>query len=223
MRARAHHLSPRIREHADAARERGVFTGRSGDAARSHLRRPGALCDAARVARAGRPRPQDGCAARHSHGPARGSGAPGPVRKQGPRRPAHRRRPHRAAARDPRLREEDRRSPGMAHPGPLRDPATRGARAAAAEDGVGSLLEGVRPHDEYKRAATLAADGVTLKPTGGRGTPLPDEDPDFVSLVWAQASKGTTPLACEAAIATDSYRTRRLLAHWLEEGSLIAA
>jgi len=97
------------------------------------------------------------------------------------------------------------------------------AGGAPAEDVVGLLLEGVRRHDEYKRAATLAADGVTLKPTGGRGTPLPDEDPDFVSLVWAQASKGTTPLACEAAIATDSYRTRRLLAHWLEEGSLIAA
>jgi len=28
---------------------------------------------------------------------------------------------------------------------------------------------------------------------------------------------------CEAAIATDGYRTRRLLAHWLEEGSLAAA
>jgi hypothetical protein len=97
------------------------------------------------------------------------------------------------------------------------------AGGAPAEDVVGLLLEGVRRHDEFKRAATLAADGVTLKPTGVRGTPLPDEDPDFVSLVWAQASKGTTPLACEAAIATDSYRTRRLLAHWLEEGSLAAA
>jgi len=97
------------------------------------------------------------------------------------------------------------------------------AGGAPAEDVVGLLLEGVRRHDEYKRAATLAADGVVLKPTGVRGTPLSDEDPDFVSLVWAQASKGTTPLACEATIATDGYRTRRLLAHWLEEGSLIAA
>jgi hypothetical protein len=97
------------------------------------------------------------------------------------------------------------------------------AGGAPAEDVVGLLLEGVRRHDEFKRAATLAADGATLKPTGVRGTPLPDEDPDFVSLVWAQASKGTTPLVCEAAIATDSYRTRRLLAHWLEEGSLTAA
>jgi hypothetical protein len=97
------------------------------------------------------------------------------------------------------------------------------AGGAPAEDVVGLLLEGVRRHDEFKRAAALASDGLSLKPTGVPGTPLPDEDPDFVSLVWTQVGKGATPLACEAAIATDGYRTRRLLAHWLEEGSLAAA
>jgi hypothetical protein len=97
------------------------------------------------------------------------------------------------------------------------------AGGAPAEDVVGLLLEGVRRHDEFKRAAALAADGLSLKPTGVPGTPLPDEDPDFVHLVWTQVEKGATPLACEAAIATDGYRTRRLLAHWLEEGSLAAA
>ena len=97
------------------------------------------------------------------------------------------------------------------------------AGGAPAEDVVGLLLEGVRRHDEFKRAAALAADGLSLKPTGVPVTPLPDEDPDFVHLVWTHVEKGTTPLACEAAIATDGYRTRRLLAHWLEEGSLAAA
>jgi hypothetical protein len=97
------------------------------------------------------------------------------------------------------------------------------AGGAPAEDVVGLLLEGVRRHDEFKRAAALAADGLSLKPTGVPGTPLPDEDPDFIRLVWKQVEKGATPLACEAAIATDGYRTRRLLAHWLEEGSLAAA
>jgi hypothetical protein len=97
------------------------------------------------------------------------------------------------------------------------------AGGAPAEDVVGLLLEGVRRHDEFKRAAALAADSLNLKPTGVVGTPLPDEDPDFVHLVWKQMEKGATPLACEAAIATDGYRTRRLLAHWLEEGSLAAA
>ena len=97
------------------------------------------------------------------------------------------------------------------------------AGGAPAEDVVGLLLEGVRRHDEFKRAAALASDTLSLKPTGVPGTPLPDEDPDFVRLVWKQLEKGSTPLACEAAIATDGYRTRRLLAHWLEEGSLAAA
>ena len=97
------------------------------------------------------------------------------------------------------------------------------AGSAPAEDVVGLLLEGVRRHDEFKRAATLAADGLSLKATGVPNTPLPDEDPDFVHLVWKQMEKGATPLACEAAIATDGYRTRRLLAHWMEEGSLAVA
>jgi hypothetical protein len=97
------------------------------------------------------------------------------------------------------------------------------AGGAPAEDVIGLLLEGVRRHDEFKRAAALASDGLSLKPTGVPGTPLPDEDPDFIRLVWTQVAKGATPLACEAAIATDGYRTRRLLAHWLEEGSLAAA
>jgi uncharacterized protein DUF4388 len=97
------------------------------------------------------------------------------------------------------------------------------AGGAPAEDVIGLLLEGVRRHDEFKRAAALASDSLSLKPTGVPGTPLPDEDPDFVRLVWTQVEKGATPLACEAAIATDGYRTRRLLAHWLEEGSLAAA
>jgi hypothetical protein len=97
------------------------------------------------------------------------------------------------------------------------------AGGAPAEDVVGLLLEGVRRHDEFKQAAVLVPDGMKLKPTGVPSTPLPDEDPDFARLVWTQVEKGATPLACQEAIATDGYRTRRLLAHWLEEGALAAA
>ena len=97
------------------------------------------------------------------------------------------------------------------------------AGGAPAEDVVGLLLEGVRRHDEFKRAAVLVPDDMKLKPTGTASTPLPDEDPDFARLVWTQVEKGATPQACQEAIATDGYRTRRLLAHWLEEGSLAAA
>lgn len=88
---------------------------------------------------------------------------------------------------------------------------------------LGLLLEGVRRHDEFKRAAALVPDDAVIEPTGSASTPLPEEDADFIRLVWTTAAKGTTVAACEAAIHTDSYRTRRLLAHWVEEGSLKAA
>ena len=97
------------------------------------------------------------------------------------------------------------------------------AAGAAPEDVIGLLLEGVRRHDEYKRAVTLAPDEATLKATGVSSTPLPDEDPDFVRLVWGQAAKGISARECERGIATDGYRVRRLLAHWIEEGALAPA
>ncbi len=97
------------------------------------------------------------------------------------------------------------------------------AGGAAAEDVINLLFEGVRRHDEYKRAATLVPDDVTLQPTGTASTPLPDEDADFAHLVWTQVEKGATARGCESSIATDGYRVRRLLAHWMEEGALATA
>jgi Domain of unknown function (DUF4388) len=88
------------------------------------------------------------------------------------------------------------------------------------QDVLGLLLEGVRRHDEFKRAAALVPDTAGLEPTGAASTPLPEEDPDFIRLVWTTAAKGATVADCEAAIQTDSYRIRRLLAHWVEEGAL---
>jgi hypothetical protein len=89
-----------------------------------------------------------------------------------------------------------------------------------AQDVLGLLLEGVRRHDEFKRAAALVPDQAVLEPTGAASTSVPDEDADFVRLVWSTAAKGASVAQCEAAIQTDSYRTRRLLAHWVEEGAL---
>ena len=91
------------------------------------------------------------------------------------------------------------------------------------QDVLGLLLEGVRRHDEFKRAAALVPDDAVIEPTGSASTPLPEEDADFIRLAWTTAAKGTTVAAFEAAIPTDSYRTRRLLAHWVEEGSLKVA
>jgi len=97
------------------------------------------------------------------------------------------------------------------------------AGGAPAEDVINLLFEGVRRHDEYKRAVTLVPDDITLQPTGTASTPLADEDADFAHLVWTAVQKGTTARGCESSIATDGYRIRRLLAHWMEEGALAAA
>ena len=44
--------------------------------------------------------------------------------------------------------------------------------------------------------------------------------PDFATYVWSQASAGRTPLEAEISISTDSFRVRRLMALWVEEGAL---
>ncbi|PYQ12822.1 MAG: hypothetical protein DMF80_17990 [Acidobacteria bacterium] len=97
------------------------------------------------------------------------------------------------------------------------------AAAAAAQELLGLILEGVRRYDEFKRSAAIVPDGVRLQVADHPSTPLPDEDEDFTKYVWTKAAAGTTVTECESSIATDSYRVRRLLAHWVEEGALAAA
>lgn len=84
------------------------------------------------------------------------------------------------------------------------------------------LMEGVRRHDEFRRAAAVVPDGARLKPTGKPRTIVPDEDPAFGPPLWTEVESGRTPQECEARIPADSYRVRRLLAHWVEEGALAA-
>jgi hypothetical protein len=102
-----------------------------------------------------------------------------------------------------------------------RDVSGQGA-VSAPLDIVSLLLEGVRRHDEFKRASALVPDQVSLEPTGARSTALPGEDQAFMKLVWSTTANGTTPLECEASVKTDGYRVRRLLAHWVEEGAMKA-
>ena len=97
-----------------------------------------------------------------------------------------------------------------------------GERVGAPQPFFPLLMEGVRRHDEFRRAAAVVPDGARLKATGKPRTTIPDEDPDFATLIWTEVAAGGTPLDCEARIATDSYRVRRLLAHWVEEGALAA-
>jgi hypothetical protein len=97
-----------------------------------------------------------------------------------------------------------------------------GERVAAPQPFFPLLMEGVRRHDEFRRAAAVVPDGARLTPTGKPRTVVPDEDPAFAAPLWAEIEAGRTPLECEARLAADSYRVRRLLAHWVEEGALAA-
>jgi len=83
------------------------------------------------------------------------------------------------------------------------------------------VLEAVRRHDEYHRARAMVPDGAVLKATGAKPRrPAEEQDVNFMRQVWSKVTTGATPEACEAAIASDSFRVRTLIAHWVEEGSL---
>jgi hypothetical protein len=93
--------------------------------------------------------------------------------------------------------------------------------AAPAQELLPLLMEGVRRHDEFKHAAATAPDDTPWKPSGKpRPTPLQDEAADFTAQVWQHVAAGKTPQQCESVIPADSYRVRRLVAHWVEEGAL---
>jgi hypothetical protein len=89
---------------------------------------------------------------------------------------------------------------------------------------IGLLLEGVRRHDELQQLTALIPD--TLKLTKGSTKPTPHEseiDPALIREIWLKASAGTTVGEWGGQVNTDSYRVRRLVAHWLETGALVQA
>ncbi|MEO8587484.1 MAG: DUF4388 domain-containing protein [Acidobacteriota bacterium] len=90
-----------------------------------------------------------------------------------------------------------------------------------AREVVSILLEGMRRYDEFQRFAALVPDETVFKQTGSKPTPEPEEpDASFQQGVWAKALSGLGARAIEAAVAADSFRIRRLLARWVEDGSL---
>ncbi|MFN7986975.1 MAG: DUF4388 domain-containing protein [Thermoanaerobaculia bacterium] len=87
---------------------------------------------------------------------------------------------------------------------------------------AGTLLEGMRRYDELQRASALVPDGARFRATSVRPTRLPQEqDPALPGTVWGRALSGATAAGCEAAADADSFRVRRLLVHWVEEGALL--
>ena len=82
-------------------------------------------------------------------------------------------------------------------------------------------LEGMRRYDEFQQAAVLVPDDAPLKATDVRPTPHPDErDGILVKDLWTRVVASATPRQCEGELKADSYRIRRMLAHWVEQGAL---
>jgi len=86
------------------------------------------------------------------------------------------------------------------------------------------LFEGSRRYDELRQARALVPEGVSLTRTSIPATAPEDErDPTLLQGVFARVTAGASPSQCEEAFFVDSYRIYRLIAHWLEEGSLVTA
>ena len=83
------------------------------------------------------------------------------------------------------------------------------------------LLEALRRYDELQQARAIVPDEMRLRASGRKPTAIEGEsDRALLREVWNRASAGTAPAVCEQELAVDSYRVRRLYAHWLETGAL---
>lgn len=86
------------------------------------------------------------------------------------------------------------------------------------------LMESVRRYDELQQAEVIVPDDLRLIAQTAQPAPLPDErDGLLFRELWNAVCKGATPQECEALVAVDAYRVRRLLLHWFETGSVQAA
>jgi hypothetical protein len=102
-------------------------------------------------------------------------------------------------------------------------PAEKMNRSIDPRDVLSLLFEGVRRHDELQVLMTVVPDDLALTRNGNaKPTPPEDEsDPSLMREVWLKASSGTGIGTWQQEVATDSFRIRRLVAHWLETGALI--
>jgi hypothetical protein len=83
------------------------------------------------------------------------------------------------------------------------------------------IFEGSRRYDELRQVRALIPEGAPLVRTSIDPTqPEEERDPTLVQGVFAKIGAGATPEQCETDYFVDSFRIYRLLAHWLEEGSL---
>jgi hypothetical protein len=109
-----------------------------------------------------------------------------------------------------------------------RPPKAAGVAAAAASkdartlrDVTPLLLEGLRRHDELRRATVIVPDDARLGTTDRPPRAVTgEEDIDLVISLWEKVVEGTTPQECERSLAADAYRVRRCLVDWVEDGAL---
>lgn len=81
------------------------------------------------------------------------------------------------------------------------------------------IAEGMRRYDDLQRLRGIVPDGALLKINGEHPAPQAgEEDPTLVSHVWQKIGVEATPEECEATCPADSYRIRKLLARWVEQG-----
>jgi hypothetical protein len=99
--------------------------------------------------------------------------------------------------------------------------APAGGDAPPGRDLVPLFFEGTRRYDEFQQACALVPDYACLKGTGKKPSAPPEEDDQsLLRTIWQRATSGAPALECEAKLPVDSYRIRRMLSHWVEEGSL---
>jgi hypothetical protein len=83
------------------------------------------------------------------------------------------------------------------------------------------LVEGLSRHDSLIRYRVLVPDGAAFRHKGPRPTPLGDEkDPALMKEVWRRTISGAAVASWEGQLPADSFRIRRLVVHWLEEGAI---
>jgi hypothetical protein len=83
------------------------------------------------------------------------------------------------------------------------------------------LMEAIRRYDEFGSARSVVGDGAFVRATGRRrpSTPEEEQDGELVRVVWTKIREGATVAECELTARKDSFRVRRLLAHWVAEGA----
>jgi hypothetical protein len=107
------------------------------------------------------------------------------------------------------------------HPAEAAVPLTPPRGVRIPRDVTPLLLEGLRRHDELRRAAVIVPDDARLETTERPPRAVSGEqDIDMVISLWEKLVAGTTPQECERTLAADAYRIRRCLVDWVEDGAL---